>query len=130
MKKIKETTAFKKDFKSIMLDTAKKSYTGKYLKKSLKTYKYLSFMMKPKSFERFIIQANACKTHDALVDINKIKSKTLIIGGKLDMILGVDGSRILHEKIENSILHIYDEYSHGLYEQAKDFNEMVYEFLI
>lgn len=122
--------ASKKDFKSIMLDTAKKSYTGKYLKKNLKIYKNLSFLIKPKSFDRFIVQANACKNHNATENIKNIKALTLIIGGKQDQILGVDGSIELHEKIENSILHIYDEYGHGLYEQAKDFNEIVYNFLI
>lgn len=122
--------AFKKDYKGIMLDTAKKSYTGKYLKKSLRTYKCLSFLVKPKTYDRFIVQANACKTHNAEVNIEKITASTLIVGGKQDMILGIDGSLELHSKIKNSVLHIYDEYSHGAYEQAKDFNELVYKFLI
>ncbi len=120
--------ALKKDFKEIMLDTAKKSYTGKYLKKNIRVLKYFSFLMKPKNYDRFIVQANACKTHEAK-DIDKIKCPTLIFGGRLDKILGIDGSIELHEKIEGSILHIYDEYSHGLYEQARDFNDNVLEFL-
>lgn len=120
--------ALKKDFKEIMLDTAKKSYTGKYLKKNIRVLKYFSFLMKPRKFDRFIIQANACKTHDSK-EIEKIKCPTLIIGGRKDEILGVDGSIELNKKIEGSILKIYDEYSHGLYEQAKDFNDNVLEFL-
>jgi pimeloyl-ACP methyl ester carboxylesterase len=120
--------ALKKDFKEIMLDTAKKSYTGKYLKKNIRVLKYFSFLMKPRKFDRFIIQANACKTHDSK-EIEKIKCPTLIIGGRKDEILGVDGSIELNKKIEGSILKIYDEYSHGLYEQAKDFNDKVLEFL-
>lgn len=120
--------ALKKDFKEIVLDTAKKSYTGKYLKKNIRVLKYFSFLMKPRKFDRFIIQANACKTHDSK-EIEKIKCPTLIIGGRKDEILGVDGSIELNKKIEGSILKIYDEYSHGLYEQAKDFNDNVLEFL-
>ena len=118
------------DFKSIMIDTAKKSYTGKYMKKSLRTVKYLSFLMKPKNYDRFIVQAEACKKHDALNEIHKIEAPTLIIGGKLDLVLGVEGSIILNEKIKDSELYIYEEYSHGLYEQSKDFNTRVFDFLI
>ena len=119
-----------KNFKAIMIDTAKKSYTGKDLKKNIRNFNMFSFLLKPKSFERFIIQAQACKMHNAINEIGKIKANTLIIAGKKDLILGYEGSKILHEKIENSSLLLYEEYSHGLYEQAKDFNEKVYNFLI
>lgn len=120
--------ALKKDFKGIMLDTAKKSYTGKYLKKNIRILKCFSFLMKPKKYDRFIVQANACKTHEAM-DIDKIKCPTLIFGGKQDKVLGIDGSIELNKKIKGSILKIYEEYSHGLYEQAHDFNDNVLEFL-
>ena len=119
---------FKDDFKELMLDTAKKSYTGKFLKKNIRMIKCFSFLMKPKKFDRFIVQAKACKTHDAK-DANKIKSPTLIVGGACDLILGIEGSVALHNQIENSKLVIYDEYSHGVYEQAKDFDDLVFNFL-
>ena len=121
--------AFKKDFKAIMVDTAKKSYTGKYMKKNIRSAKSLALFYKPKNYERFIVQAQACKKHNAMENINKITNPTLIIGGGKDLILGVEGSLKLHKEISNSIIDIYEEYGHGLYEQAKDFNDKIYNFL-
>lgn len=118
-----------KDYKGIMKDTAEKSYTGKYLEKNRKLYKILGVLGKNATFERFIIEANACLTHNTYNQLDKIKCDTLIIGAKKDKAVGVIGSEELASKIKNSKLYIYEEYSHGVYEQAKDFNTKVLEFL-
>lgn len=117
------------NYEELMLDNAKRSYTGKYLEKSLKNYKLLIKFSKPKSYERFIIQSQSCLSFDVYNDLNKIKNKTYIIGARKDEVLGVDASIELHEKIENSELYIYEEYSHGVYEQAKDFNDRILKYL-
>ena len=46
-----------------------------------------------------------------------------------DKVLGMIGSEEMAEKITNSELYIYEEYSHGVYEQAKDFNKRVIAYL-
>ena len=121
--------AYKNDYKGIMIDTAIRSYTGKYIEKGKKIYSLLSNISKPKSFDRFIVMAKSCMIFDVYKDLNKIKCPTFIIGGSDDNVLGVDGSILLNKKIKNSKLYIYEGYSHGLYEQAKDFNERVYNYL-
>ncbi|MBO6194736.1 MAG: alpha/beta hydrolase [Bacilli bacterium] len=121
--------AYKNDYKSIMIDTAIRSYTGKYIEKSKKIYSLLSNISKPKSFDRFIVMCKSCLIFDVYRELNKIKSPTFIIGGSDDNVLGVEGSILLNKKIKNSELYIYEGYSHGLYEQAKDFNDKVLEFL-
>ena len=121
--------AKKKDYKNIMIDTAKKSYTGKYLKKSVKLYGFLGKFNKNIRYDRFFIQADACKSHNSLSSLNIISCPTLIIGAKEDRVLGFEGSIELHENISNSKLYLYDGYSHGVYEQAKDFNNRVLKFL-
>lgn len=121
--------AKKKDFKGLMIDTAKRSYTGKYLNKQLKYSKLLGLFGKNATYERFIQEAEACLKHNSVDKLNTINCKTLIIGAKQDKSLGYKGSIELHENIKDSELYLYEEYSHGVYEQAKDFNERIYDFL-
>lgn len=118
-----------KDYKEIMVDTAEKSYTGKYLNKSRKIYKLIGSFGKKATYERFIVEANSCLNHNAYDELNKIKCKTLIIGARLDKALGISGSEELSKKIKNSELYIYEEYSHGVYEQSKDFNDRILNYL-
>ena len=115
-----------KDYKGIMIDTAEKSYTGKFLEKNRKL---LGMLGKNATYERFIIQAKACLKHNTYNYLEKIKCPTLIIGARKDKALGIIGSEELAEKIANSEIYIYEEYSHGVYEQAKDFNDRVLEYL-
>ena len=117
------------DYKNLFIDTMENSYTEDTLKKYRKAYPLLTRYSKPKNYERFIIQANACLTHNAYDKLSKIKCPTLIIGGKKDNIVGVNASIEIHEKIKTSELFIYDDYGHSLYEESKDFNKRVYDFL-
>ena len=43
--------------------------------------------------------------------------------------LGYEGSEELNKNIANSELYLYEDYSHGVYEQAKDFDDRVLSFL-
>ena len=118
-----------KDYKGIMVDTAERSYTGNYLAKQRKLYKLLGLFGKNATFERFINEAEACLKHDISNKINEIKCPTLVIGARQDKALGIVGSEELAKYISNSELYIYDEYSHGVYEQARDFNKKVLDYL-
>ncbi|WP_101772490.1 alpha/beta fold hydrolase [Peptostreptococcus faecalis] len=121
--------AEKGDYKSIITDTIEKTYTGKKLKRYRKCYPIISIIGKPNNFNRFITEANACVSHDSYNEIDKIKSKTLIIGGRLDKIVGINASKEISDKINNSKLIIYDNLGHGVSEEAIDFNERVLDFL-
>ena len=117
------------DYKSIFIDTAEKSFTEKRLKKYRPLYPLLSKTGKPKSFDRFIIQANACITHNAYNELDKIKCPTLVIGGDSDKVTGPGTSEEIAGKITNSKLKIFEGYGHGVYDEAKEFNRLVLEFL-
>ena len=121
--------AKKEDFKNIFIDTAEKSYSEKYLKKYRKYYNILWRVSKPKDYKRFIIQANSCLTHNVYDDLDKIKCPTLIIGGKQDSIVGVNSAKEIADRISNSELYLYEDYGHAVYEEAKDFNEKVLNYL-
>ena len=116
------------DFKAMMIDNCQRSFVGKELKKMVSLYKNFSFLAKPKSYDRFIYQALSCKEHNAYEKLNEIKHQTLVIGAKLDGILGVEASYEIHKSIANSKIHIFDEYSHGVYE-TQEFNDVIIDFL-
>lgn len=120
--------AKKEEYKDIFIDTAEKSYREKTLKKYRKYFKYIDPFIKLKNPDRFIVQAESCISHNAYSKLNKIKCPTLVIGGRLDKIVGIDASIDIYYKIPNSKIHIYEKYGHGLYEEAKDFNDLIYKF--
>ncbi len=117
------------NYKDLMIDTAEHSYTETYLKKNQFLYPLLGAVGKPKSFERFLLQANSCIHHDSYSELDKIVCPTLVIGGGCDKIVGVASSYELAEKIKNSKLFIYNAYGHAVYEEARDFNKRVFDFL-
>ena len=86
-------------------------------------------LTKPKSYDRFFVQADACLTHNAYENLPRIQAPTLVIGGEKDRSLGCDASREIAAKIPGAELHMYAQWGHGLYEEAKDFNRVVLDFL-
>ena len=116
-------------YEDIFVDTAEKSYTEEYLKKSRWMFPVLGKLSTPKEADRFLIMAGACISHNSHEDLSKIKCPTFVIGGKQDKIVTGEASLELARAIEGSELLMYEEYGHGLYEEAKDFNEQVIGFL-
>ena len=115
-------------YKEIMIDTAEHSYTEAYLKKSRWMYPVLGSIGKPKSFERFLIMAEAGRNHDMYDELERITCPTLVIGGGQDKIVSGQASVELAEKIPDSQLYMYETYGHGLYEEAKDFIPRILKF--
>ena len=117
------------DHKSLMIDTAEKSYSQAKLKSYRKLYPVLGMVGKPKSYERFLANARAILGFDATGDLGKIACPTLILGGEEDKIVGAEASRELHERIPGSRLYLYPGLGHAAYEEAKDFNRRICVFL-
>ncbi len=109
------------DYKGIMMDTAERSYTGAYLERGKRMNKVLA-VVKPKDYTRFRILCSSCLEHDVYEDLHRIKCPTFIVGAARDKVLGPKPSVEMNEKIKGSTLYMYEGYSHGVYEQAKDFN--------
>ena len=53
-----------------------------------------------------------------------------VIGAGRDKVLGGEASAEIASAIPGAELYMYECYSHGVYEQAKDFNRRVLEYLI
>lgn len=116
------------DYKNLMIDTAEKSYSQNYLQKYRFLYPLLGRIGRPKSFDRFLIQAASCAQHNAYPELDKIICPTLVIGGSCDKIVGTAAASELSEKIKGSKLFIYENLGHASYEEAKDFNDRCLDF--
>ena len=117
------------NFKHLMLDIAKHSYTQKSYQKWRLLYNVMGIFGHIKDKQRIDIQSVSCLKHDSLDFLEKINCPTLIIGAEKDDVLGVDGSLVLHQHIKDSQLTILPECGHALYEQNKDFQKRVLVFL-
>ena len=85
---------------------------------------------KPKSYDRFLVQAEACLHHDAYEQLEKIQANTLIIGGEKDNTLGPDAAHEIKAQLPNGELKIYPQWGHGLYDEAADFDQVVKQWLL
>ena len=122
--------ANKNDFKGIFIDMAEKIYTQKRASVQRPFNPILSTFMKPKSLHNFIIQATACINHDSSALLHNIQCPVLIIGGDDDKVVGENSSNEMAQFIKGSQVKIYNGYGHSTYEEAKDFNHRVLQFLI
>ena len=117
------------DYGGIMIDTAEKSYSEIYLKKTRPMYFLLTRIGKPKSFDRFLHLAQACLDHDSREVVGQISCPVLVLGGKQDQILGAAGSVRLAQSISGAQLYLYENFGHGLYDEDKRFQQRILEFL-
>lgn len=120
--------ADRKDHIAINNETFSLMYTDEYLKKYKMLMPVLIRLVKPKDFKRFSILASAAGQFDCYERLTEIKCPVLVLGGQLDKITTARASEEIAEKIGCEV-YIYPEYGHAAYDEAKDFNQRVYEFL-
>ena len=116
------------DMKRFVLDMAEKMYSETYVKKYRPLMPLLTILQKPKDVKRFVILAKSCLTCDTYDILDKIKCPTLVIGGKQDKVVSGVASEEIAGKL-GCALHMYEKLGHAAYEEAQDFNQMVYDFL-
>ena len=116
------------DMKSLVADMAIKMYSDAYVKRYRLFMPLLTILQKPKDVQRFIILAKACLTCNAYEELDKIKCPVFVIGGRQDKVVCGAASEEIADKLGCQI-YMYDELGHAAYEEAKDFNKRVYDFL-
>ena len=117
------------DHTALMDSNVRKIYSDTYYRKNKWLVPIMGKVTKPKSYERFLIQADACLTHDAYEVLSTIQAPTLVIGGEQDRCLGGKASREIAAAIPGATLHMYTGWGHGLYEEAPDFQQVVLGYL-
>ena len=118
----------KGDFKTLVADMAVKMYSEAYIKRYRLFMPLLTIYQKPKDVNRFITLAKACLTCNTYEELDKIHCPVLVMGGKEDKIVTGEASMEMAEKLGCSI-YMYEKMGHAIYEEAKDFNKRVYDFL-
>ena len=117
------------DHAGFMDSNLRRIYSERYYRQNKWMTPLIGALTKPKSYDRFFIQADACLTHDARAELQSIQAQTLVIGGEKDLALGGEASKVLAAHIPGAALKMYPQWGHGLYEEAKDFNREVLKFL-
>ena len=117
------------DHTALMDSNVRRIYSEDYYRKNNWMVPIMGKLTKPKSYDRFFVQADACLTHDAYDRLQEITAPTLVVGGALDKTLGGEASKEIASAIPGAVLHMYDNWGHGLYEEEKDFNREVLAFL-
>ena len=122
--------AKQKDHVRLMTDTAERMYSKAYLDKYRKLFPVMAAFTRPHIYERFFRNAYAIMDFDARDELSKICCPTLIIAGDDDNTVGNDAPYELNESIPGSKVYIYHGLGHGVFEDAKDFYDRVYEFCV
>ena len=117
------------DHTALMDSNVKRMYSEGYYRKNKWMVPVMGKLTKPKSYDRFLAQGEACLTHDAWDSLPSITAPTLVIGGEQDHCLGAEASRQIAERIPGAKLKMYDKWGHGVYEEEKTFNTVVLDFL-
>ena len=123
------THARRGDHTALMESNLRRIYSEAYYRKNQRAIPLLGKLTKPKSYDRFFIQAEACRSHDAWDRLPEITAPTLVVGGEQDLSLGGEASRELAARIPGGELKMYAQWGHGLYEEAPDFQDTVLAFL-
>ena len=121
--------ANKREHKTLMIDTAERTYTKAYIEKNRTMLSLVAKFTRHKSYERFLRNAEAILKFDARDELCKIKAPTLLIAGDEDITVGTDAVNELREGIANSETYIYEGLGHGLFDEAKDFYDRAFEFI-
>jgi len=116
------------DFKTLVLDMAIKMYSDAYIKRYRPFLSLLTLVQKPKDVKRFLTLAKACLTCNTYEELDKITCPVLVLGGRQDKVVGKNACEEIAQKL-GCECYLYDALGHAAYEEAKDFNRKVYEFL-
>ena len=116
-------------YKELVVDMAVKMYSDAYVKRYKPFIPLLTAVQKPKDKERFITLAKASLTCNAYEELEQIKCPVLVLGGRRDKVTTGQASVEIAEKLGCEI-YMYEDLGHAAYEEAKDFNRRVYDFLM
>ena len=117
------------NYKALIIDMAYKMYSAQYLKLYRPLLPLLTLIQKPKDPKRFMTLCRSCLTCNTYNDLDKIKCPTFVIGAKEDLIVGSESSLEIANKLKCP-LYMYENLGHAAYEEASNFNQLVYDFLI
>ncbi len=115
------------NMKALVHDMTVKLYSDNYIRRYKPFLPLLTLLQKPKDPVRFITLAKSCLTCDTYELLSQIQCPVLVIGGAQDKIVGSASAKELADKLGCELM-LYQHFGHAVYEEAKDFNQKVYDF--
>lgn len=116
------------NIKCLVTDMVVKMYSDSYVKRYQLFMPLLTVLQRPKNVPRFITLAKACLTCNAYDELDKIQCPVFVIGGMQDKVVSGEASMEIADKLGCEIF-MYDDLGHAAYEEAKDFNQKILDFL-
>ncbi len=116
------------DVSSIVMDMTKIMYSEAYVRRYRMLLPLLARVSRPKDLQRFERLTKACLTCDTYDRLTELKCPVLVLGGSKDKIVTGEASVEIAEKLGCESF-MYEELGHAAYEEAKDFNQRIYDFL-
>lgn len=80
--------------------------------------------------DHFVTVLEAIKIFDISKSLDKVTCPTLILADVNDKVFTSECANEIAEKIKGSTVHLYEEYSHAVYDEAPDLKERVVEFIL
>ena len=114
--------------RELVADMAASMYSEAYVKRYKPFMPLLTVLQRPKDAQRFMILTKSCLTCDTYGALDRIQCPVFVIGGRQDRVVSGDASEEIAAKLGCPIF-MYDHLGHAAYEEAKDFNKRVYDFL-
>lgn len=115
-------------YSALIRDTFKKTCPSGYCEWFKLLSNQLAFFGSPSSLTRFIIQLEACINHNSHLELERIKTPTMIIGGMKDVTVGKQAASLMVEKIPFAILKEYHSLGHDPLSHQAVLNDL-YHFL-
>jgi pimeloyl-ACP methyl ester carboxylesterase len=117
------------DMDAVVYDYAERASSEKMLKRNRKFLPIAMKMQKMIAPERFAILAKACLTCNTYDRLQAIHCPVLVLGGAQDKVVSGEASAEIAEKL-GCECYIYPDQSHEAYNEAKDFNQRIYDFFM
>ena len=115
-------------YRNLLIDTLESTFSNEYIKTYQLLMPLLGRVAKPRDLSSFMVQSEACATHDAREILPSLGMPTLVFGGDQDRIVGPLAAEQLAAAIPGARLVLVRGYGHGAYEEYPDFQDIVEDF--
>jgi len=115
--------------RELVADMAGKMYSAAYVRRYRPFLPILTLLQRPKDICRFVNLTRACLTCNTYDDLHRIGCPVLVVGGSLDQVVTGAASEEMAQRLGCRI-HMYEDLGHAAYEEAADFNQIVFDFLM
>lgn len=125
--KLWKQLAKERGLSAVASDYFSRAYSEKYQKRFKTVVPVMVKTQKLMPVDRFLILASSCLTCNTWEDLEQITCPVLVLGGGKDRIVTGEASLEIAERL-NCPCFLYEDLSHEAYNEAKDFNQRIYDF--